>query len=217
MNIIIYILSWKKVTLNSLEIHKNISKIHDNVFIINCDENFISKENHIINCDDSYYFTKQIYKCIEHCVKYFPNFYIMTITGDISHVANWKNILQRCMYGFENLNAGVIAPNVDYTAWNTRCKKNIDNFWIVENTDCTVWCLHPLVYEFLLIFDIRNINKYGWGIDWILIDFAKKLGFNILRDYNNNIKHPKSTGYESKEAKNEFKKLKDLYHKIYNQ
>jgi len=211
MDIIIYILSWNKVTENAIELYNIISKFNKNTYILNCDETFIINEPYMIQCDNSYYFTKQFFKCINHCLENHKESYLMTVTADVSKNANWESIIKNCKYGLDNLNAGIVAPNINYTS---HIKKNYiveNNFWSVPNTDCTVWAINPIIYEIILLTKLDVWNKFGWGIDWILVEFCKKKNMKVLRDYNNLIIHPKGTGYSDKMAKKEFNKVKKLW------
>jgi len=45
------------------------------------------------------------------------------------------------IYGSEKLNDGIVARNVDFTGHMDKTSEIEDNYWIVPNTDCTVWTL----------------------------------------------------------------------------
>ena len=213
MDKVVYILSWKTVTLNAIKIYDEICKFHDKVYILNCDENFKIENRNVIVGDDTYFFTKQFFKCVNHCILNHKDSALMTITADVSADSNWSDVLNRCSYGLNNLNAGLIGPNINYTAWTKRHRHLRDNFWFVTNTDCTVWCIRPEIYTYILETGLDEWNKYGWGIDWILIEYSKKKHFYILRDYNNTIAHPRGSGYANKIAKSEFNRVKNLWNK----
>jgi len=215
MNLVIYIFSWKRVSQNSVDIFNEIKKVTNKVYLLNCNENFKIEDENVINLDDSYYFTKQFITAIDHCFKNFPNHNMMTITGDISPIADWNGIFERNLYAIEKLNTDVSAPNVDFTSHIKRNKLIQDNFWDVPNTDCTVWTIIPRIYKSILTTGIDKWNKFGWGIDWLAIQYSKKNKLKVIRDYNHTISHPKDTGYENKEAKKEYKKLMELWCKTY--
>jgi hypothetical protein len=154
----------------------------------------MDREN-VIEADDSYWFTKQFFTCLRHCRENHPDSYFMTITGDVSPNADWKDIIDRTKLGIEKYNGGVVAPNVDWTYYD---KKNFhvdDNFWDVPNPDCTVWTLHPDIYNLILKTDFENLTKIGWGIDKIAVKFAQRNNMKVLRDYTNTVLHPKDRGY----------------------
>lgn len=216
INLVVYIFSWKRVSQNSADIFNEIRKITNNVFILNCDENFTFENENIIELNDSYYFSNQFEAATKHCMKNFPNYNMMTITGDISPIADWRNILERNVYAIENLNAGISAPNVDYTAHTDKKNQITDNFWEVPNTDCTVWTLTPKIYKFIYNTRIYEWNKFGWGIDWLAVQLCKKYKIGIIRDYNHTISHPKDKGYENLQASEEFDKVIDLWNKEYS-
>ncbi len=206
---IVYIISWKRVSENARNVFDAVKRVHDQTFILNCDENFsMNRGESVIEADDSYYFTKQMYTIFNHCNTRFPESHIMTITGDVSPIADWKGVIDRCMTGFKKHKAGIVAPNVDYTSHSDKIKDLDDNYSIVENTDCTVWTLKPCVYKFLLNTDIDKYNKFGWGIDWLLIKVCEKNDLLVIRDYSHTIQHPKDHGYGNEKAMMEYDQVK---------
>ena len=215
---IIYVISWKRVSENARNVFDAVKRVHDKTFILNCDENFkMDRGASVIEADDSFYFTKQMYTLFQHCSDHFPNSPIMTITGDISPDADWNDIIKRCMHGFKKYGAGIVAPNVDWTAHERHVDiKNMgDNYWTVENTDCTVWALKPCVYKFLLNTDVHTYSKFGWGIDWLLIQVCEKHNMPVIRDYKHTIKHPKDHGYENTTAEWEKQEVKNKWNSVY--
>jgi hypothetical protein len=216
MDLVIYIFSWKKVSSNAIILYEEISKVYDKVWLLNCEENLNIPDKNIIQADDSYYFTKQFYTCLNHLKNtYDENHAFMNVVGDVKPGADWKNIIQRIKYGFDNLNCGIVAPNVDFTSWNENLEEYTENYWFVKNTDCTAWALHPSIVNFMVQNGIENFTHFGWGIDWICIEFCKKMGMNTLRDCNNIVYQPQGTGYSSDKAEKEFKKIRLLWYGKY--
>lgn len=193
--IIIYIFSWKRVSENARDVFDEIRKVHQNTYILNCDENFKMERENVIEVDDSYWYSKQFFTGLRHCVENFPGSYYMCLTGDVSPNANWKDIILRTQNAFVKYNAGVVAPNTDITWHVAKTKELEDNYWLVPNTDCTVWTLHPEIYNLLLKTDFEIVSKIGWGIDLIANNFSSKKSKLIIRDYNNIVMHPKDRGY----------------------
>lgn len=216
MDLVIYIFSWKKVSYNAMKIYDEIEKVYNKVWIINCDENITMNKKNVIQANDTYYFGKQFYTCLKHLRNnYNENHTFMNITGDVNPNANWKSIIERIKYGFDNLNCGVVAPNVEYTAHHQKYEEFKENYWFVKNTDCTAWAIHPRVIKFLEEANLLNFSFYGWGIDWISIEFCKKNGMLVLRDYDNIVYQPKGTAYPSKKADLEFRRVKLLWYGKY--
>jgi hypothetical protein len=211
MSLAVYVLSWKRVSQNAIKIFENISKVKKDVYFLNCDENLSYTGDNVITCDDSYYYVKQFHTCVRHCIENHKDSYMMTITGDVGSDANWQDVFDRTLYGFQNLNAGVIGPNVNWTFHSHRFDEIENNFWNVNNTDCTVWALSPKIYNFILTFELEKWMKFGWGIDYIGVEYAKKCNLHVIRDYNNTIIHPQETGYVSNDAAHEYQKLLHIY------
>lgn len=217
MDLVIYIFSWKKVSENAIQIYDEVSKVYNKVWLLNCDENLKIEGRNVIQANDRYYFTKQIYTCLNHLKSNYitPNYAFMNIVGDTNPNTDWKSIIERIKYGFDKLNCGVVAPNVEFTGWPNNLEEFKDNYWFVENTDCTAWALHPKIIEFLLKENLERISYYGWGIDWICIEYSRKIGMNVLRDMNNIVHQPKGTAYPSKKADLEYKRVRILWYGKY--
>ncbi len=213
---IVYVLSWKRVSENARNVFDAVKKTHKATYILNCDETFnMDRGTSVLQADDSYYFTKQMQTVFKHCAQHHPFAAIMTITGDVSPKADWKDMIDRCMLGFQKFNAGIVAPNVDYTDHRTRKNELGDNYWTVPNTDCTVWAIRPCVYKFFLETDVINYSKFGWGIDWLLIKVCEKHALTVVRDYKHTIDHPKDRGYENYQANKEYQEIQKKWETEY--
>jgi hypothetical protein len=184
-----------------------ISKVHSKTYILNCDEFYKMDRDNVIEANDSYYYSKQFFTCLKHCKENHPGSYFMSLTGDVSPVADWKSIIERSEDAIVKYGAGISAPNVDYTWHVAKNYPFTDNFWIVPNPDCTVWNLHPDVYNLLDKTDFAEVSKIGWGIDLIAVLFSKKLNKKILRDYKNTVQHPKDRGYTDDKAAIEYQQI----------
>jgi hypothetical protein len=174
------------------------------------------ERKNVIQGNDRYYFGKQFYICLEHLKNNYDNNHaFMNIVGDVNPTANWKNIIEKIKYGFDALNCGIVAPNVEFTGFFENLEEFKENYWFVKNTDCTAWALHPNVVKFLQEANLINFSFYGWGIDWISIEFCKKNGMFVLRDCDNIVYQPQGTGYPSEKANLEFKRIRMLWYGKY--
>jgi hypothetical protein len=212
---VVYVISWKRVSENARNVFDAVKNVNP-AYILNSDENFaMDRGDAVIQADDSYYFTKQMHTVFKHCAQHHPDAAIMTITGDVSPKANWKDVIDRCLLGFKTYNAGIVAPNVDYTDHTGRKTDLGDKYWTVQNTDCTVWSIRPCVYKFFLETDIIQYSKFGWGIDWLLIQVCDKYNLKVIRDYNNTISHPKDRGYGNEKATKEMQEIQSKWETDY--
>jgi hypothetical protein len=206
----IYIFCWKKVVENSVALYEEISKVCPNTFVINCDENTQMDQDKIkhIQLDDSYYYGGQF----ETAIKETPiGRVVACITGDVSPVANWGSIIQKAVDAFNTGKVGVFAPDVDYTFWTKKKRALWANLWEVENTDCTIWFIHPSIIEVMRPFPFKKICNLGWGADTVVNIECNTQNLLIARDYSEKVIHPHETGYDGAVANIQMQKLLGIY------
>jgi hypothetical protein len=213
--IYLYIFNWKKVSTNSLELYKKIAPIIQNTVIINCDESLIldSGIQHI-QLDDSHYYGSQY----NHAIKHVDSTSIMcVIVGDNISDNNFDMIFRNAIHAFNTYTTGVFAPNDKRSYHNKKIRTIKDSLYVVENTDCGFWFLHPT-----LVAKLRNIEyskcTYGWGIDIITMKESMKQNLLIIQDYSietDQIDH--STGYSISDAKENITLLESLYNDVQRQ
>lgn len=112
-------------------------------------------------------------------------------------------IVARCRDAMARHDCGVYAPNVDYTAWvydRARLRRVDHDLYEVPQTDCTCWAISREVLERAPPVDPQR-NKYGWGIDFLVIATARALGRRVLRDYRHTVDHGwNGAGYDTAAA-----------------
>jgi hypothetical protein len=177
-NISVYIFNWKKVTNNSLKLYDKIKPILNDISIINCDET--QKIDGSIQLDDSHYYGSQYNTAIKH-VK--SGNILCVIVGDNIPDNNFERIFTSALNTFNSYNVGVYAPHDKRSYHQTTLEKYTNNLFKVENTDCGFWFINPLIVSTLKNIDY-TVSKYGWGIDSLTINYAKKHRFLVLRDYS---------------------------------
>lgn len=209
-NIYIYIFCWKKVVANSLALYSKISRICPNTILINCDENTKLNAEDIkhIQLDDTYYYGSQF----ETAIKNAPTGSIVAcITGDVSIEANWNGIIDNAIAAFNTEKIGIYAPNVYYTYWTSRKHQLWDDLWEVENTDCTVWFIHPSIIDILRPIPFGKVSNLGWGIDVITISECNSQKLLVARDYSIKVDHPHDTAYNQSKALEQMHALNKVY------
>jgi len=205
-NIYVYIFSWKKVTQNAIDLHKNVSNYFKNTIIINCDEN-VNIENSI-QLNDHFYYGGQF----DIAIKNIPEGNILCIiTGDVSPNADWEKISINSINAFNSNKIGIYAPNVDVTGHPSRNKLLWDELYTVNNTDCTCWFILPEIVSHLKNIPYYEISNLGWGIDQIFIQESNKIQKYVVRDYSVCVEQPPGTGYNTEIAKLENIKLIEYY------
>lgn len=197
-DIYVYILNWKKVSVNGLKLYQNIAPIINNTIMINCDEYMpLTDDITHIQLDDSHYYGSQF----NHAIKHVKDGAIMcVIVGDNIPNNDFEKIFHNALDAYNNFNTGVYSPNDKRTAHQGRDARFSGELYNVPNTDCGFWFIHPNIIRRLRNLDF-TISKFGWGIDVIIIAEARKLQFLVLRDYSvetDQLDH--SVGYNSQKA-----------------
>jgi len=205
----VYILNWKKVSHNSLDLYNRIKHLINNITIINCDENLILDNSiRYIQLDDSHYYGSQ-YEYSIRDVK--ENAILCIIIGDNIPDNNFNILFTCALETFNNYNIGVYAPNDKRSPHKEFHDEIGPKIFNVPNTDCSFWFIHPSIIQKLKYLNY-SISKFGWGIDIITIKEAKKNGLLVVRDYRCETDQlDYSTNYDSKEAEHQMHKLIEEY------
>ena len=168
-----------------------------------------------IKLSDDAYFGSQFVQALRR----FEGDVLVHIQAD-AVIPDFDRFLSRLRSGFDSSNAGVWAPNVDYSFYKTEfvqapnpserlASQTLDDSVIrVLNTDCTCWAIHAAVVEELKMF-VQGDWNLGWGWDSLASTVSYSMGYAVLRDTSITIGHPRGTGYNSKEAAQEFLRVKD--------
>lgn len=205
----VYIFSWKKVNDNAVDIFKEVSKVFNNSYFIDCDETSSNNFSNIIKLDDSAYYGKQFETAIKHSS---PNSIVGIIVGDIKQeVTDWEKVKNNMLDSFVNYDVGIYAPFETRTSWHkSEGQLNNTNYHITSNTDCSVWFLAPYIVPALKNIEIAKSNHLGWGIDKVLCKYSKYLGHHAIFDKSITVINPDGNNYSSEEARkqmNNFEKL----------
>jgi hypothetical protein len=211
-DIYVYILNWKKVSVNALKLYDNITPLINNTIIINCDE-FMSLTDYTrhIQLDDSHYYGSQF----NHAIKHVKDGSIMcVIVGDNIPDNDFKKIFQNALDAYNNFNIGVYSPNDKRSHHRERYDRFNGELYDVPNTDCGFWFIHPNIVKKLRNLDF-TITKYGWGIDIIFIAEARKQQLLVLRDYSVETDQlDRTIGYNTNLAAEGDREIKKEYNKL---
>jgi hypothetical protein len=211
-NIYVYILNWRKVTLNSLRLYATISPIIKNTCIINCDETFpLPPSIKHIQLDDSHYYGSQY----NHAIKDVKEGAILClIVGDNIVTNKFGKIFNNAVETFNTMPVGVYAPNDIRSVHKKRFDNIKGSLYTVPNTDCGFWFIHPTIVARLRNIDY-TISRFGHGIDIITIKESNDMGMLVLRDYSvetDQLDH--TTNYNIQEANLGWKLLVEEYNKM---
>jgi len=211
MNIQPFIFNWNRQFEKSCAIQDALTPIFDKVIVINSDDN--NTRDGWVDIGDESYFSDQFRKALE----LFDGDVLLHIQGDVSY-DKWEKLIEDAKQYLEYYNAGIYAPNIDYT-WYSAENTDIEslesdhpNIKMVACTDETVWFIRKEIIQEMLDrkVDFSN-NKMGWGWDLVLAAISFVNSRPVIRDYNHTIDHPMGTNYNKEKASQE---MLDLWNSL---
>lgn len=210
----VYILNWKKVSINSMALYQKISPIIPHTYVINCDENLTlpSTIPHI-QLDDSYYYGGQFNAAIKHVA---AGHIFCLIVGDNVAENNFEKIFDTAISTFNHLPVGIYAPNDKRSIHTKKLEQISGDLYNVENTDCGFWFIHPGLAFILRRINFFEASNMGWGIDTIFIHQARARNLLVIRDYSvdtDQLDH--STNYNKEKAREGCISLVEIYNSIF--
>ena len=127
----------------------------------------------------------------------------LQIQADVSYDA-WPALAEDCARAFaQHPRIGVWTPELSWTPWPTPVVEEgpLDDSGLIRvaQTDGVVWAIAPAVLDQLRPLDYE-VNNLGWGIDWVAVSHARKLGLDVVRDPRHLVQHPEARGYHGGEA-----------------
>ena len=164
------------------------------VRVINSEATAEARHPHWEHIGEDAYFSAQWQRAVER----FDADILFHVQADAAS-AQFPRILARCRDAMQRLGCGVYAPNVDYTPWvydRAKLRALEPDLYEVPQTDCTCWAISREVLLRVPKVDPAQ-NKFGWGVDFLVIGAARSLGRVALRDYRYTVKHPwRGSGYD---------------------
>jgi hypothetical protein len=191
-----FVFNWVGHEQNAVALERSLSQL--------CESRVINSDSSVEMCHadwhhigDEAYFTEQWNTAVE----LFDADILFHIQADASF-SDFPDLFQRCRFAVERHNCGVYAPNIDFTNWEydrRKLRRIDDDLLEVPQTDCTCWAISRKVLDRLPPVN-SQVCRFGWGIDFLAIATARALNMRAARDYRFTVAHPRSTGYDSKEA-----------------
>lgn len=211
MNIQPFIFNWNRQFEKSCAIEDSLKKIFDKVTVINSDDN--NTREGWIDIGDESYFSDQFRKALE----LFDGDVLLHIQGDVSY-DKWEELIEDAKKYLEYYDAGIYAPNIDYTWYSAEnadivsLESEHPNIKMVASTDETVWFVRKELIQEMLDRKIDfSKNTMGWGWDLVLAAISFVNGRPVIRDYNHTINHPMGTNYNTEKAAQE---MLDLWNSL---
>lgn len=207
MNIQPFIFNWNNQFEKTCTTENSLSKIFEKVTVINSDDN--NTRDGWVDLGDEAYFSDQFRKALE----LFDGDILFHIQGDVEY-DNWEKLVEDARNYFDYYDAGIYAPNVDYTWYSSEnvdidsIQSGHDNIKMVACTDETVWFIKKEVIQKLFDTGVDfSTNKMGWGWDLALASICFLNGYPVIRDYNHTINHPSGTNYDKEIAARELQQV----------
>ena len=200
MDIQPFIFNWNRQFEKSCAIEDALKPIFNKVTVINSDDN--NTREGWVDIGDESYFSDQFRKALD----LFDGDVLFHIRGDVVY-DKWEELVEDAKKYFEHYNAGIYAPNIDYT-WYSAENSDIDtlasdhpNIKMVASTDETVWFIKKEIIQEMLDRKVNfSNNKMGWGWDLVLAAICFSNSRPVIRDYNHTIDHPRGTDYNKEQA-----------------
>jgi len=207
MNIQPFIFNWNNQFEKSCKIQDSLSKIFDKVTIINSDDN--NTRDGWINIGNESYFSDQFRKALD----LFNGDILFHVQGDVSY-DNWEKLIEDARKYMDYYDAGIYAPNIDYTWYSSEnsdiygLESDHPNIKMIACPDETVWFIRKEIIQEMLDRKIDfSKNKMGWGWDLVLSAICFINSRPVIRDYNHTIDHPVGTNYNKEQASQEMLEL----------
>lgn len=202
-----FIFNWNGQFEKTCKTEESLLKIFNKVTVINSDDN--NTKDGWINLGNDAYFSDQFRKALE----LFDGDVLMHVQGDVSY-DNWDKLIQDASKYITYYDAGIYAPNIDWTWYSSEnsdidsLESDHDNIKMVACTDETVWFIEKSIIQEMLDREIDfSENKMGWGWDLVFSAISFVNSKPVIRDYNHTIDHPMGTNYNKEKAATEMEIL----------
>jgi hypothetical protein len=204
-----FIFTWNRQFEKACVIEDALKRVLGKVTVINSDEH--NSREGWINIGDASYFSDQFRKALE----LFDGDILFHIQADVSY-DRWSELVEDAQLYFQYYDAGIYAPNVDYSWWTPERndiegkRLDHDHLRLVACSDETVWFIRKEVLQGMRERGIDlSRNTMGWGWDCMLAAISYSQRRPVIRDYNHTITHPQGTAYNIETAMEEMNRLVD--------
>ena len=106
-------------------------------------------------------------------------------------------------------NVGIYAPDIDWNGhkyFKDRLAQIEPGVYSVPAPEMLCWMISKDVLQSMPVVN-PQINKLGWGIEYVAVATARHLGKIAVRDYNFTAKHPRGANYNNPEATKQFERM----------
>jgi hypothetical protein len=209
----VYIISWAGKHENAIAIAKEVLKIKRDVSIVYSDpdpELIIKAPCQLIIRHDNLFWEDKFQACLDAC----GDNPILVIHADCE-CEDWPRLINNCIDANKKFNnIGVWAPKIDGTYFDLSVSKILkiaeSNLTISALTDGIVFYLSPEIIRRMRRVEFGT-NPLGWGIDLLFCTTSYLMDKLIVIDETIKVFHPKTRGYDGKEAGLLMKKFFDQF------
>jgi hypothetical protein len=204
MKVQTFIFNWPGKKQHAVRLESMFRPLCETI-VINSDDSYRTRCPHWQHIGNDGYFTHQWNAAIDR----FNADVFVHIQADL-WPAKIGQMLSECVRYMTSQRVGVYAPNVDFNphVYRRRSLHMLDyGVYEVPATDCSFWAISSEI--------IRNtprvnpsINRFGWGIEYMVSAAARRAGLKVVRDYRFTAGHLKTRGYDSDQASRELTELK---------
>lgn len=204
MRIQAFVFNWPGKKQHAAQLEQ-MFRPHCEVTVINSDDSLRTRYPHWQHIGNDAYFTEQWNAAIQR----FDSDVFVHIQGDI-----WPTKVGRALsegvHFIKNYGVGLYAPNTNFNPHVYRrqsLRKLQEGVYEVPTTDSSFWAMPSEVIRKTPRVD-PQVNRLGWGIDYLVAAVARLSGRKIVRDYRFTAGHLRSTGYDDGAAFQEWEQLK---------
>jgi hypothetical protein len=196
----VFIFNWPGKKQHAAELEATFRQ-HCEVMVINSDDSLRARHPHWHHIGNDGYFIDQWNAALEQ----FDADVCLQIQADI-WPTQLGRMLSECVRYISDFGVGVYAPNLNHTAHVFRRESLIrvnDAVYEVPTTDSSFWAMTSEVIRNIPAIN-PEINRLGWGTDYLVSVVARRKGRKVVRDYRFTAGHLKSRGYSSAKAWRQF-------------
>ena len=194
-----FIFNWKGHEANAAALEASMARSIP-VTVINSEERLSRPRPGWVQLDDTAYFSAQWNQAVARFDA--DIFFHMQADAEFDQ---FEALFARVQSLWEKHRLGVYEPRVDFTGiqYARRLLPELEPGLLeVPLTDCTCWFIEGTVLRKLPPVDV-SVNRYGWNICTAVAALARLDGRRCVRDLHFRVRHPRSRGYSTEDARQE--------------
>ena len=198
-----FIFSWPKVKKLAVELYHQLEQVVDTVVVNSGEENLPGIEN-CLNIGEDAYFTEQINEMLNFMQKS-EKMISYSLVADTKLIqGNYGDAIDAALLSYDYIKWGMYSLEGKgrpiKREFSLQHMPGVHEIPLEYPADLGHCFTHRKVLKSgPLSWDV-NLTKFGWGIDILYSNRARKKGWPVVRDFNFPIFHLQGTGYDLAEA-----------------